>query len=111
MFWFWVHEQILSLPHITVLLLSIRVSEGFSIVFPYFLQLLGREHSAVTKMGGGGGWRHMPHRLLLPAGGGGASRTPQVSLQKAGLTAFLREKQRRPSPRLCATGSLCWTLR
>lgn len=36
---------------------------------------------------------------------------PQVSLQKAGLTAFLREKQRRPSPRLCATGSLCWTLR
>ena len=52
MFWFWVHEQILSLPHITVLLLSIRVSEGFSIVFPYFLQLLGREHSAVTKMGG-----------------------------------------------------------
>ena len=54
MFWFWVHEQILSLPHITVLLLSIRVSEGFSIVFPYFLQLLGREHSAVTKMRGGG---------------------------------------------------------
>lgn len=54
MFWYWVHEQILSLPHITVLLLCIRASEGFSIVFPYFLQLLGREHSAVTKMGGGG---------------------------------------------------------